>query len=153
MKLVLICVGELKFKGLVELERQYIDKINFFTGFEVRGIRDIKSDDDAMKKKKEGLAILELLDKRDFVIALDQYGKKMDSLAFASFLEDKMMHHPHRLVFLIGGHAGLSELLNDRIQVKLSFSDLTFGHDIFRLLFLEQVYRAFTIIKKIKYHR
>jgi 23S rRNA (pseudouridine1915-N3)-methyltransferase len=153
MKIELICIGDLKFKGLKEVEKQYVDKINFFTGFNIRGLKDIKSDDDALKKKKEGLSILESIEKRDYVIALDQYGKKMDSMDFSKFLSDKMMNYPHRIVFLIGGHAGLSEVLDSHIHFKLSFSDMTFGHDIFRILFLEQLYRAFTIIKKIKYHR
>ncbi len=66
MKIELICIGDLKFKGLKEVEKQYVDKINFFTGFNIRSLKDIKSDDDALKKKKEGLSILESIEKRDY---------------------------------------------------------------------------------------
>jgi len=153
MKIELICIGDLKFKGLKEVEREYLEKIKYFTTLTVHNLKDFKSDDDALKKKKEGQMMLELLDKRDYVIALDQYGKKMDSIEFSKFLSDKMIHFPHRIVFLIGGHSGLSEILGPHIHTKISFSDMTFGHDVFRVLFLEQLYRAFTIMKRIKYHR
>jgi 23S rRNA (pseudouridine1915-N3)-methyltransferase len=153
MKIELICIGDLKFKGLKEVEQQYIEKIKYFTTLEIRSLKDFKSDDDALKKKKEGQMMLELLDKRDYVIALDQYGKKMDSVDFSKFLSDKIVNYPHRIVFLIGGHAGLSDVLDSHIHTKISFSDMTFGHDVFRVLFLEQLYRSFTIMKRIKYHR
>lgn len=152
-KIQLICVGQLKFKGLKEVEQKYLEKIGYFTKFGIHRLKDIKSTDDRLKKKKEGQQMLALLDDRDFVIALDEKGKKMDSAAFARFLSQKMTGHPHRLVFLEGGHAGLDRELDPRIDLKLSFSDMTFAHDIFRVLFLEQLYRAFTIIKQIKYHR
>jgi 23S rRNA (pseudouridine1915-N3)-methyltransferase len=152
-KIELICVGDIKFKALKELEQDYLQKINFFSSFNVYSIKDVKSQDDTLKIKKEGELILELLDKKDFVIALDRKGKKMDSLEFSRFLADKISWHPSRIAFLIGGHAGLSRALDSRIDFKLSFSEMTFSHDIFRVLFLEQLYRAFTILKGIKYHR
>ncbi|UCH94304.1 MAG: 23S rRNA (pseudouridine(1915)-N(3))-methyltransferase RlmH [Candidatus Aminicenantes bacterium] len=152
-KIELICVGDLKFKALKELEQKYLQKINFFIPFNIRIIKDIKSHDDALKLKKEGQMILELPDKKDFVIALHQTGKKMDSIEFSRFLSDKISWCPGGIIFLIGGHAGLAKSLDSRIDFKLSFSDMTFAHDIFRILFLEQLYRSFTIMKGIKYHR
>ena len=152
-KIRVICIGDLKFKGLKELEKKYMEKINFFTKLEIRNLKDISSKDDALKKKKERQLIMDALDKKDFVIALDQYGKKMDSAGFAKTLTGTMNNHPHPIVFLIGGHAGISKDLDARINMKLSFSDMVFAHDLFRVVFLEQLYRAFTIIKNIKYHR
>ncbi|MCX6583539.1 MAG: 23S rRNA (pseudouridine(1915)-N(3))-methyltransferase RlmH [Candidatus Aminicenantes bacterium] len=152
-KIELISIGQLKFKELKELEKAYTQKINYFTAFTSRSLKDVKTRDEAQQKKIEGEMMIQLLDPRDFVIALDQYGKKMDSLKFAGFLSDKLSYGSDRVVFLIGGHAGLSNTLDARIDLKLSFSDMTFGHDVFRVLFLEQLYRAFTIIKGIKYHR
>ncbi|MGD2089169.1 MAG: 23S rRNA (pseudouridine(1915)-N(3))-methyltransferase RlmH [Candidatus Aminicenantes bacterium] len=154
-KIDLICIGDLKYKALKELEQKYVQKINLFIPFTIRTIKDVKvkSQDDALKMKKEGLAMLQLLDKKDFVIALHQQGKKMNSLEFSRLLSDKISWHPAGVVFLIGGHAGLSKLLDHRIDFKLSFSDMTFAHDIFRIVFLEQLYRAFTIMKGMKYHR
>jgi 23S rRNA (pseudouridine1915-N3)-methyltransferase len=152
-KIDLICIGDLKFKALKELEQKYVQKINFFIPFSIRTIKDVKSQDETLKVKKEGQMMLELLDKKDFVIALDQQGKKMNSIEFSRLLCDKISWHPARVVFLIGGHAGFSKLLDSRIDFKLSFSDMTFAHDVFRIVFLEQLYRAFTIMKGIKYHR
>jgi 23S rRNA (pseudouridine1915-N3)-methyltransferase len=152
-KIELISVGELKFKELKELEKLYAQKINHFVAFNSRSLKDVKIQEEEQKKKKEGEMMLQFLDPKDFVIALDQYGKKMDSIKFAGFLSDKLSYGADRIVFLIGGHAGLSGGLDPRIDFKLSFSDMTFGHDVFRVLFLEQLYRAFTIIKGIKYHR
>ncbi|HLP61198.1 MAG TPA: 23S rRNA (pseudouridine(1915)-N(3))-methyltransferase RlmH [Candidatus Deferrimicrobium sp.] len=152
-KVELISVGELKFKELKEMEKLYAQKINYFVEFSSRSLKDVKIQDEEQKKKKEGEMMGQLLDPKDFVIALDQYGKKMDSVKFAGFLADKLAYGADRIVFLIGGHAGLAGSLDGRINFKLSFSDMTFGHDIFRVLFLEQLYRAFTIIKGIKYHR
>jgi 23S rRNA (pseudouridine1915-N3)-methyltransferase len=152
-KIELVCVGDLKFKGLKEVEKKYLEKINFFTRFGISRTKDVKSSDDVLKKKKEGEMIMGMLDRRDFVIALDEHGKKMDSIEFSTFLGRKLSDYPDRIVFLVGGHAGLSQALDERINFKLSFSAMTFGHDVFRILFLEQLYRAFTIIDNIKYHR
>lgn len=152
-KIELISVGELKFKALKELEKEYSQKINYFVNFTAKNLKDIKIRDEEQKKKKEGDMMLRLLDAKDFVIGLDQYGKKMDSLKFAHLLSDKLAYGTGRIVFLIGGHSGLSKALDPRIDLKLSFSDMTFAHDIFRILFLEQLYRAFNIIKGTKYHR
>jgi 23S rRNA (pseudouridine1915-N3)-methyltransferase len=152
-KIELISVGELKFKALKELEKQYLQKINHFVPFTAKNLKDFKIQNEEQKKKKEGEMMLKLLDPKDFVIALDQNGKKMDSVKFADFLSDKLSYGSDRIVFLIGGHSGLSGVLDPRIDFKLSFSDMTIAHDIFRILFLEQLYRAFTIIKGIKYHR
>ncbi|MCK4763695.1 MAG: 23S rRNA (pseudouridine(1915)-N(3))-methyltransferase RlmH [Candidatus Aminicenantes bacterium] len=152
-KIGLICVGELKFKELKELEKKYLQKIGRFMKLQPVILKDLNIRDEAAKKKKEGQMMLEQLDKGDFVIALDEKGKKLDSIAFSRFLSDKLSYFPGRIIFLIGGFAGLAGLLDSRINLKLSFSEMTFAHDIFRVLFLEQLYRAFTIMKGIKYHR
>ncbi len=155
-KVELICVGELKSRELKVVEREYLKKIGFFTKLEPIILKDIDIQDETVKKKKESRALLEILDKldkNDFVVALDEKGKQMDSLEFSRFLAEKFTYHPGRIVFLLGGHAGLSGLLDRRIDFKLSFSAMTFAHDISRIVFLEQLYRAFTIMKGIKYHR
>jgi len=149
----LICVGDLKFKALKELEKKYLQKINFFIKFDIKSVKDVKLKDEGLKREKEAQLIIEEIDKKDFVISLDQRGKKMDSLKFSTFLSEKISWHPARLVFLIGGHTGLSKNLDSYINYKISFSPMTFAHDIFRIVFLEQLYRAFTIAKGIKYHR
>jgi len=149
----LLCSGELKFKGLRELENKYLQNINYFVKFSIKKIKEIKQQEEAFVKEKESAQFLARIHDKDFVIALDQDGKKMDSLQFASFLQQKISYHPGRLVFLIGGFAGFSDRLRQRCNQLISFSALTFAHDIFRIVFLEQVYRALTIQHGIKYHR
>ena len=152
-KIDLICIGDQKHRGLKELEKKYIQKINFFTPFFIKNVKQVKSKNEDSTKQKEGKKVLEHIGKKDFVIAFDQYGKKMDSIEFARLLSDKIFYQTDGVIFLIGGHSGLSNLLDNRIDLKISFSDMTIAHDIFRIVFLEQLYRAFTLIKKIKYHR
>lgn len=158
-KIELICVGELKSRELKVIEKEYLKKIGYFTKLEPIILKDIDIQDEAVKKEKESRSMLEILnkldklDKNDFVVALDEKGKQMDSLEFSRFLAEKFTYHPGRIVFLLGGHAGLAELLDSRIDFKLSFSAMTIAHDISRIVFLEQLYRAFTIMKGIKYHR
>ena len=152
-RIELVCFGDLKFKGLLELESIYIKKIQYFSSFALCRLDDPKIQDEKVLLDKQAVMIGKKLTKGDCVVALDQHGRKMDSPAFARFLENKISYHAGRIVFLIGGHAGLSTGLDDRIHAKISFSDLTMAHDIFRIAFLEQLFRAFSIIKGMKYHR
>ena len=149
----LLCSGELKFKGLQELEKKYLQNINYFVKFSIKKIKEIRHQEENFVREKETAAFLEEIKEKDYVIALDQGGKKMDSLQFAKALEQKISYHPGRLVFLIGGYAGFTDPLRRRCNLIISFSDLTFSHDIFRIVCLEQVYRALTIIHGITYHR
>jgi len=149
----LICSGELKFKGLQELEKKYLQNINYYVKFSVKKLKETKNKEEAFVREKEGIMFAEEIREKDFVVALDKEGKKMDSLQFAQFLGQKISYHPGRLVFLIGGFAGFAPALAAKFNQKISFSDMTFAHDIFRIVFLEQLYRAVTIINGGKYHR
>jgi 23S rRNA (pseudouridine1915-N3)-methyltransferase len=149
----LVCPGELKFKGLQELEKKYLQNINYYVKFSIKKMKEIKHREEAFVREKEGAMFLQEIAEKDFVIALDKDGKKMDSLQFADFLGKKISYHPGRLVFLIGGFAGFAPALAAKFNQKISFSDMTFAHDIFRIVFLEQIYRALTIINGGKYHR
>ena len=149
----LLCSGDLKFKSLQELEKKYLQNINYFVKFSIKKIKEIKQKEEVIVREKETAMFLKEIKEKDYVIALDKVGKKMDSPQFARFLEQKISYHPGRLVFLIGGFAGSTDRLLQRSNQNISFSDMTFSHDIFRIVFLEQVYRALTIIHGIKYHR
>lgn len=151
-KIELLCIGEQKFSNLVELEKKYLKKINFFADFRIKVIKDPGLKHETLNQKKEGELIAAHLKSSNIVIACDEKGRQMDSRGFSAFLLKKMEETP-KIVFLIGGHLGLSRELDDWIDFKVSFSKMTFPHDLFRLLLLEQVYRAFTIHRNIKYHR
>ena len=149
----LLCSGELKFKGLQELEKKYLQNINYYVKFSIKKTKEIRHAEEGFVREKEGAMFLKEIQPRDYVVALDERGKKMDSRRFATFLQEKISYHPGRLLFLIGGFAGFAPAVAARADQAISFSEMTFAHDIFRVVFLEQVYRALTIIHGIKYHR
>ena len=103
-------------------------------------------------KRLEGKMILDWLDKDTTLIALDEYGKELDSIELSQFITKKSNMGCKKLVFLIGGAFGLDEAVLQRADFKWSLSKLTFPHQLVRLLLAEQIYRAFTIIKNEKYH-
>jgi 23S rRNA (pseudouridine1915-N3)-methyltransferase len=103
-------------------------------------------------KKKEGELIIEWLGKDDYLIALDEHGKQFSSESLADFIIKRSNQSVRNIVFLIGGAFGLDKMVLDRANYKWSLSDLTFPHQLVRLLLAEQVYRACTIIKNEKYH-
>jgi 23S rRNA (pseudouridine1915-N3)-methyltransferase len=149
----LVCPGGLKFEGLRELEKKYLQNINYYVKFSIKNVKEIRHKEDGYVREKEGALLLAEARPGDYVVALDEKGKKMDSLRFAAFLQEKISYHPGRLLFLIGGFAGFAPAVAARADLLLSFSDMTVAHDIFRVVFLEQLYRALTIIRGVKYHR
>jgi 23S rRNA (pseudouridine1915-N3)-methyltransferase len=149
----IICIGNQKFSDLADLEQKYQKKLQHFINLELINLKEIKISDENIIRKKEAEQFQKSIGSGDYVIALDEKGKKMTSFAFARFLEEKLFSFPGSLVFLIGGFAGFDARLNESIHAKLSFSDFTFPHDICRVLLLEQLFRAYTIIKGITYHR
>jgi 23S rRNA (pseudouridine1915-N3)-methyltransferase len=103
-------------------------------------------------KKKEGEMILDWLNKDDYLIALDEHGKELTSETLADFIVKRSNQSARNLVFLIGGAFGLDNTVLERANYKWSLSQLTFPHQLVRLILAEQVYRACTIIKNEKYH-
>ena len=103
-------------------------------------------------KKKEGETILEWLEERDYMVALDERGKQFTSKGLADFIQSRANESTRRLVFVIGGAFGLDEAVLKRADMKWSLSTLTFPHQLVRLILSEQLYRAFTILRNEKYH-
>ncbi len=103
-------------------------------------------------KKKEGEVVLQFLKPDDFLVALDEYGKQFSSEALAQFLQQRASASTRNLVFLIGGAYGLDEAVLQKARVKWSLSQLTFPHQLVRLILAEQIYRACTILQNEKYH-
>jgi len=152
-KVELVCIGGLKFKELRSIEQTFIKRINGYFKFSLIQLKDIGLTDEHLVREKEAEKIIKHLDGDDLVIGLDERGKQMSSTEFAGFLSRQIERVRNRIVFIIGGYSGLSGTLDDYIDLKVSFSRLTFSHDIFRIVFLEQLYRATTIMKGITYHR
>ncbi len=103
-------------------------------------------------KKKEGEIILEWLEERDYMVALDERGRQFSSKGLADFIQSRANESTRRLIFVIGGAFGLDETVLKRADMKWSLSTLTFPHQLVRLILAEQLYRAFTILRNEKYH-
>ncbi|CAG5084277.1 23S rRNA (pseudouridine(1915)-N(3))-methyltransferase RlmH [Parvicella tangerina] len=151
----LIAVGKTVKQYLKEGEQEYDKRLDRYTKFEEVILPELKrasslSVDEI--KRKEGKLILEKIDPTDFVIVLDEKGRTLSSIDFAKWIDEKQIYGRSKLVFIIGGAYGFSSEVYDRAQYKLSLSKMTFSHQMIRMLFKEQLYRAFTIIKGEPYH-
>ena len=135
VKIVILCEGKIRERWIREGEREYLNRIGRFVNIEVREV--------------DRLSILEDF---DVIIALDVRGKEMGSLGFSKLIE-KFYMRGEKVCFLVGGWKGLEEDIKMKADLLLSLSKLTFPYQIARLILLEQIYRAFTIIKGIDYHK
>ena len=155
MKINLILVGKTNsntFQGIID---DYSERIKHYTPFEVTVIPELKNTkslSQEQQKKMEGDLILKLLQDSDYVVLLDEHGKELRSIEFATWMSKKQQSVSRRLVFIIGGPYGFSSDIYGRANEKLSLSKMTFSHQMVRMIFVEQLYRAFTIIKGEQYH-
>ncbi len=155
MKIKLIVIGKTKTKFLLNGEGEYQNRLKHYCKFSELIIPDIKNGGKLSKKElkeKEGKVILASIKNSDYVILLDDKGLELSSTDFAEFLNKKMVSSSNELVFIIGGAFGFSENVYKRANTKLSLSKMTFSHQMVRMIFKEQLYRAFTILKGEKYH-
>ena len=155
MKIKLIIIGKTKSKFLLEGENEYQKRLKHYCKFSELIIPDIKNAGKLSNKElkiKEGNLILKSIKNSDYVILLDDKGLELSSTDFAKFLNKKMVSSSNELVFIVGGAFGFSESVYKRANTKLSLSKMTFSHQMVRLIFKEQLYRAFTILKGEKYH-
>ena len=155
MKIKLIVIGKTKSKFLLDGENEYQKRLKHYCKFSELIIPDIKNGGKLSKKElkeKEGNLILSYIKNSDYVILLDDKGLELSSTGFAEFLNKKMVSSTNELVFIIGGAFGFSESVYRRANTKLSLSKMTFSHQMVRMIFKEQLYRAFTILNGGKYH-
>ena len=155
MKIKLILVGKTNAKYLVEGEKEYEKRLKHYTKFEEIIIPDVKhlgKLSESELKKKEGQLILAKLENSDHVILLDDKGKSYSSIELANFLQQKMNSSLKSLVFIVGGAFGFSDQVYIRANSKLSLSKMTFSHQMVRLIFKEQLFRGFSILRGEKYH-
>ena len=155
MNIKLIVIGKTKSKFLLDGENEYVKRLKHYCKFSELIISDVKNTGKLSKKElkeKEGNLILESIKNNEYVISLDDKGLALTSVDFAEFLNKKMVSSTNELVFVVGGAFGFSESVYKRANTKLSLSKMTFSHQMVRLIFKEQLYRAFTILKDEKYH-
>lgn len=155
MKITFMYVGRTTDKRLEALTDNYVERIKHYQPFEVAVVPELKNAkalNEAQQKEKEGELILKKLQESDYVVLLDEAGRELRSLEFADYIEKKQQSVPRRLVFVAGGPYGFSQEVYARCQDKLSLSRMTFSHQMVRLFFTEQVYRALTILRGEPYH-
>lgn len=148
----IICLGKVKEKYLQDGIDEYIKRISKYTQVKIIELEDegIKDDKVALKKEKE--KILKYLNTKDYIIVLDISGKEITSLEFADKI-DKTLIINSDITFIIGGSYGLDEEIKSLSNYRLSFSKMTFPHQLFRLILLEQIYRAYKINHNEEYHK
>jgi len=155
MKICLLVIGKTDEAYLQKGIELFLKRIPHYISFEMKAISDIKNSknlSEEQQKEKEGELILQQLSTSDELFLLDEQGMEVSSAEFARFLEKKMISGIKRLVFVIGGPYGFSGSVYSRANGKVSLSKMTFSHQMVRLIFLEQLYRAMTILKGEPYH-
>jgi 23S rRNA (pseudouridine1915-N3)-methyltransferase len=159
MNITVISVGKLKEKYLKEAIDEYVKRLQRYCKISIVELQDEKTPDNASEKEeiqikgKEGEAILKTIKDSSYVIVLDLKGKMVTSEEFSSYIQDLGVSGKSDLVFVIGGSLGLSQEVLNRANYKLCFSKMTFPHQLFRVMLLEQIYRGFRIIKNEPYHK
>lgn len=155
MTIQFIVVGKTDGKYFNEAIDDYRNRLRRYTRFEMEVIPELRNARNltfAQQKEREADLILKALQPGDYVVLLDERGREMTSTAFADYLERKQQTVARRLVFIVGGPYGFSDRVYDVAAEKLSLSQMTFSHQMIRLFFVEQVYRAFTIMRGEPYH-
>lgn len=155
MKVEFWVIGKTSFDYLDKGNDIYLNRIKHYVPFKMETIPDIKNRKKLSSeqiKTKEGEIILSKLNTSDFLILMDERGKQRSSVDFSEYLQSMLQQSYKRLIFLIGGAYGFSDAVYNRSNTKMSLSKMTFSHQMVRLIFLEQFYRALTIMKNEPYH-
>ncbi|MGB5821533.1 MAG: 23S rRNA (pseudouridine(1915)-N(3))-methyltransferase RlmH [Saonia sp.] len=155
MTIKLLVIGKTDSKALLELIAEYENRLKHYIKFQLEVIPNIKNAknlSEAQQKEKESEAILKRSGPMDVLILLDEHGKQYSSLGFSQYIQKKMNTGIKQLVLVIGGPYGFSDTLYKKAQGKISLSQMTFSHQMVRLFIVEQIYRAFTILKNEPYH-
>lgn len=154
MKTILLLIGKTQNKHFVAGINDYAERISHYMPFSITTIPELKNTknlSEQQQKEQEGELIMKQLQPSDTVVLLDEHGKEYRSIEFASWLEKKQLN-ARRLVFIIGGPYGFSQDVYTRANEMVSLSQMTFSHQMVRLVFTEQIYRACTILKGEPYH-
>lgn len=155
MKVEFWAVGNTSFDYLQDGVGIYEKRLKHYLPFQAEVIPDIKNAKKMSQlqiKAKEGEQILKRLNKGDHLILLDERGKSYSSVQFANFMDQQLQQSYKKIVFLIGGAYGFSDEVYQRSNAKISLSKMTFSHQMVRLFFIEQLYRAMTILRNEPYH-
>jgi 23S rRNA (pseudouridine1915-N3)-methyltransferase len=155
MKIALVLTGKTTDKHVADIADLYLSRIRKYISFEIIIIPELKNSANLPfqdQKIKEGKKILKVTDSDDYIVILDERGREFRTVEFSAWMEKLFMISTKRIVFVIGGPWGFSNEVYKKADFMISLSRMTFPHQLVRLLFLEQMYRAFTIIRGEQYH-
>ena len=155
MKITLAVIGKTETGFVRQGIEEYVKRLQHYTPFNIQYIGDVKCSRNmrqAQQKTTEGRYLLGALETSDHVVLLDEHGSERTSVDFSQWLQRRMASGCKRLVFVVGGPYGFSPEVYDRANEKISLSKMTFPHELVRLVFVEQLYRAFTILRHEPYH-
>ena len=158
MNITLLCVGKLKETYWVAACQEYIKRLSKFTKIRIIEVNEEKTPEESpaliqQSLQKEGKRLLEQIKKEDYVILLSLQGKSLTSEAFAQILDNQMTQGTSSFCFVIGGSYGTSQEVEQRAQFQLKLGDLTFPHQLVRVMLLEIIYRSFKIMNHEPYHK
>jgi 23S rRNA (pseudouridine1915-N3)-methyltransferase len=155
MLIQLLCVGKTQTNYIIEGLDEYHKRINKYNKLEIIILPDIKNTaalSPEQRKNEEGKLIIQHFQGGDWIVLLDENGKSYSSEQFSEQCQNWFNRGPKRIICVVGGPYGFSKEVYDKANAKISLSSMTFSHEMVRLFFLEQLYRAFTIIKNEPYH-
>jgi 23S rRNA (pseudouridine1915-N3)-methyltransferase len=155
MQIKLLTVGKTDHPAIQQLIEEYTGRLTHYIRFKLEVIPDLKNTkslSELIQKEKEGDLILKKIQSSDELILLDERGKSFGSMEFSELIQKKMNSGLKQLVYVIGGPYGFSESVYQRANAKISISKMTFSHQMIRPFFIEQLYRAFTILRNEPYH-
>lgn len=148
----IICIGKIKEKYLQEAIKDYQKRLSKYTKFEIIELNNYNSDNIDLIKKEEAKLINKYINPKDYVICLDLNGKQLTSVELSDKIDDTFNNYSN-ITFIIGGSYGIDKSILESANYKLSFSKLTFPHQLFRVMLMEQIYRAFKIKNNESYHK
>lgn len=148
----IVCVGKLKEKYLKDASLEYIKRISKYTKLEIIELEDEGISDSVVALRREKEKILKVVNSKDFIITLEIEGKELTSVEFSKKIDSLLINYPN-ICFIIGGSYGIDDEIKSMSNLKLSFSKMTFPHQLFRVMLLEQIYRAYKIKTGESYHK
>lgn len=155
MQTTLIVIGKTNDERFRTIIDEYVARVNHYMPFNIEVIPELKNAKNLsfeQQKEREAELLQKSLKAGDYVVLLDEHGRERRSMEFAQWMQKKMSAGPKRLVFVVGGPYGFSQQVYDLSQEKISLSQMTFSHQMIRMLFVEQIYRAMTILNNEPYH-
>lgn len=148
----IICVGKIKEKFFKEAIEEYTKRLSKYTKLQIIEVEDVNLPNESLIKQKEKELIEKNINEKDYVITLEIEGNELNSIELSKKIQELEQTNPN-ITFIIGGSYGLDEKIKQRSNYKLSFSKLTFPHQLFRVILLEQIYRAYKIKNNESYHK